>query len=207
MKIRHEIHRMVYIDGIINTVTGYTFKPGVKYIQRELSPSQYKDFQIYMAIQLAKEFERAIDTQRYKGTKWAPLTISYLTYKQRMNYSLNIWEATGYMKDNITVYKKGNFLGVGFPQDVKYKKTGLKVNNVARYVEYGTNRRTIHGKKTMSARPLFRPILAYVRKHIDRYYRMYLNELSKANKMGKLYVLYQTARSKQYIKAMKFVRR
>lgn len=133
-----------------------------------------------MAVTLAKEFERAIDTQRYKGTKWAPLSISYLTYKQRKNLSLNIWEATGYLKNSITVFKKfTNFIAVGFQQKQYYPNSGAQVNMVARYVEYGTNRNTVNGKKTMPARPLFRPIASYVSKHISRYYKTYLKEIDK----------------------------
>ena len=168
------------VDGIYITVSQHMLKLGSKRIQKELGGLYYQDFLIFMAVTLAKEFERAIDTQRYKGTKWAPLSISYLTYKQRKNLSLNIWEATGYLKNSITVFKKfNNFIAVGCQQKQYYPNSGAQVNMVARYVEYGTNRNTVNGKKTMPARPLFRPIASYVSKHISRYYKAYLKEIGK----------------------------
>ena len=168
------------VDGIYITVSQHMLKLGSKRIQKELGGLYYQDFLIFMAVTLAKEFERAIDTQRYKGTKWAPLSVSYLTYKQRKNLSLNIWEATGFLKNSITIFKKfNNFIAVGFQQKQYYPNSGVQVNMVARYVEYGTNRNTVNGKKTMPARPLFRPIASYVSKHISRYYKDYLKEIGK----------------------------
>ena len=168
------------VDGIYITVSQHMLKLGSKRIQKELGGLYYQDFLIFMAVTLAKEFERAIDTQRYKGTKWAPLSVSYLTYKQRKNLSLNIWEATGFLKNSITIFKKfNNFIAVGFQQKQYYPNSWVQVNMVARYVEYGTNRNTVNGKKTMPARPLFRPIASYVSKHISRYYKAYLKEIGK----------------------------
>lgn len=91
MKILRSVVEMEHIDGIYITVSRHMFKLGSKRIQKELGSLYYKDFLIFMAVTLAKEFERAIDTQRYKGTKWAPLSVSYLTYKKRMGFSLNTW--------------------------------------------------------------------------------------------------------------------
>ena len=91
MKILRSVVEMEHIDGIYITVSQQMFKLGSKRIQKELGSQYYMDFLIFMAVTLAKEFERAIDTQRYKGTKWAPLSVSYLTYKKRMGFSLNTW--------------------------------------------------------------------------------------------------------------------
>lgn len=180
MKLLRNVQEMDRVDGIYITVSQHMLKLGSKRIQKELGGLYYQDFLIFMAVTLAKEFERAIDTQRYKGTKWAPLSVSYLTYKQRKNLSLNIWEATGFLKNSITIFKKfNNFIAVGFQQKQYYPNSGVQVNMVARYVEYGTNRNTVNGKKTMPARPLFRPIASYVSKHISRYYKAYLKEIGK----------------------------
>ena len=182
MKLLRNVQEMDRVDGIYITVSQHMLKLGSKRIQKELGSLYYQDFLIFMAVILAKEFERAIDTQRYKGTKWAPLSVSYLTYKQRKNLSLNIWEATGHLKNSITIFKKfNNFIAVGFQQKQYYPNSGVQVNMVARYVEYGTNRNTVNGKKTMPARPLFRPIASYVSKHISRYYKAYLKEIGKLN--------------------------
>lgn len=180
MKLLRNVQEMDRVDGIYITVSQHMLKLGSKRIQKELGGLYYQDFLIFMAVTLAKEFERAIDTQRYKGTKWAPLSVSYLTYKQRKNLSLNIWEATGFLKNSITIFKKfNNFIAVGFQQKQYYPNSWVQVNMVARYVEYGTNRNTVNGKKTMPARPLFRPIASYVSKHISRYYKAYLKEIGK----------------------------
>lgn len=205
MKILRSVVEMEHIDGIYITVSQHMFKLGSKRIQKELGSLYYKDFLIFMAVTLAKEFERAIDTQRYKGTKWAPLSVSYLTYKKRMGFSLNTWEATGYLKNNITIFKKfNNFIAVGFQQKQVYPNSGVQVNIIARYVEYGTNRNTINGKKTMPPRPLFRPIASYVSKHISRYYKMYLKELDKIKNSR---VPYLYLRNKSVIKSSKSKKR
>ncbi len=122
-----------------------------------------------------------------------------------MGFSLNTWEATGYLKNNITIFKKfNNFIAVGFQQKQVYPNSGVQVNIIARYVEYGTNRNTINGKKTMPARPLFRPIASYISKHISRYYKMYLKELDKVKNSR---VPYLYLRSKSVIKSSKSKKR
>ena len=167
------------IDGIIITVTGYTYNPGKNSLRKFLSAEQYKDFQIYMSEQLLNEFVRAIDNQRYAMKSWPPLSVTYRTWKKKHKLSLNIWEATGYLKDNMKIFKKGNLIAVGFMQKDTYPNSSLKVNQVARYVEYGTVK--------MPARPLFRPITEYMRKNVNRYYKKYQKEL-KASKKQYLYL-------------------
>lgn len=164
--------------AILITPTGYMYNPGVRSIKNSLSNKQFKDFSIYIADKMADTFHDAIDTQRYKGNKWPPLTIRYLTWKGKKNLSLNIWEATGCLKNNIKVFKKGNYIAVGFKQSDVYPKTAAKVNTIARYMEYGTNK----PKGAMPPRPLFRPITIYMRKHVSDYYKRYQNELKSKNK-------------------------
>jgi len=126
-----------------------------------------------MAEQLQKEFIRAIDTQRYRKDpkKWPPLTINYLRYKQKHKLSLNIWEATGHLKKNIKVFMRGTLIVVGFKRDDHYVTTNVKINKVAKYVEYGGIR--------LPPRPLFRAITAYVRKNISTYYKRFRKEVLK----------------------------
>ena len=71
-------------------------------------------------------------------------------------------------------------IAVGFRQKDVYPDTSLKVNTVARYVEYGTNRSSKGGG--MPPRPLFRPVLVYMRKHVNDYYRNYLKDLKRLGK-------------------------
>lgn len=70
-----------------------------------------------MSDMLASELYKAIDTQRYtkyNKSKWKPLSFSYYTWKKRHKLSLHIWEATGCLKSNIKVFKKGSYIAVGF---------------------------------------------------------------------------------------------
>ena len=168
--------------GIIITPTGYMYKPGSSSLVKKLSQDEYRDFQFYMADMLCYEFERAIDSQRYKHdvSKWPPLSFKYLTWKKSHNLSLKIWEATGTLKSNLKIFRKGSFIAVGFKQADVYPKSRLKINNIARYLEYGTN--NSNGKVRIPPRPLFRPITVYMRKHINDYYKKYQKELKSQNK-------------------------
>lgn len=166
------------VDGIIVTVTGYTYSPGKNSIKKKVSEDEYKDFQIYMAVRLRDAFVDAIDKQRYASKFWAPLSMKYYTWKKRHNLSLNIWEATGHMKNSIKIFKKGNFIAVGFTQRDLYPKSLVQVNKIARYLEFG-------GRKNPNrppSRPLFRPITEYMRKNVSRYYKSYKKELVKSKK-------------------------
>jgi hypothetical protein len=158
-------------DGIIISVTGYRWHPGNRYIRDTLTHQEFIQFQIYMANQLKKEIVRAIDTQRYKRyvRKWPPLSISYLKYKKKAGLSTNIWEATGHLRNNIQVFKRENFLVVGFKKTQMYPQTLLQFNKVAKYVEYG-------GVK-LPPRPLFRAITEYVRKNLDDYFKKFKKEV------------------------------
>lgn len=179
MNIPKSVINLKNPKAILITPTGYTYNPGIKSIKSTMTAQQYQDFSIYMADMLASTFYDAIDTQRYANTKhWPPLSISYVTWKGRHNLSLNIWEATGCLKNNIKVFKKGNYIAVGFKQSDKYPKTQAQVNTIARYMEYGTNKRV----GAMPPRPLFRPITIYMRKHVSDYYKRYQKELKASGK-------------------------
>ena len=170
------------IDGIIITVTGYTYTPGRNSIKKNMSPDEYKDFMIYMSEQLLNEFVRAIDNQRYVSTRsnnaWKPLSLAYVTWKKKHKLSTNIWEATGHLKKSLKIFKKGNLIAVGFRQTDLYPKSFAKVNDIARFLEYGS--RKIQDRPP--ARPLFRPITIYMRKNVKIYYKRYMKELSRTNK-------------------------
>lgn len=174
--IPDEVKKIKNTKGILITVTGYIYNPGSLKLKKELSEDELRDFQLYMADQLCETFRSAIDTQRYKGRKWPPLSVAYSTWKGKKHLSLNIWEATGTLKKEIKVFKKGNFIAVGFKQKDHYKSK-VKINDVGRYMEYGTN-----GKHGMPPRPLFRPVTIYMRKHVNDYYKKYKKELDKKNK-------------------------
>lgn len=123
-------------------------------------------FAAYMAKELRNQFKDAITKQRFKST-WPPLSIPYRDWKGDHNLSLNIWEATGYLKKSIVYRKRNGYYLVGIDPYKKYKD-GPKVLYVAQCIEYGTSR--------MPARPLFRPIFNQVRKNIRRYWVKFLRE-------------------------------
>ena len=176
---------MKRIDGIYISVTGYTYNPGKLSFRKSMTADQYRDFLIYMADQILSEFVSAIENQRYKsGSKaWKPLSVKYKTWKKTHNLSLNIWEATGHLKDSLKVFKKGNLIAVGFTQSDLYPKSFAKVNDIARYLEYGGNK----NPNRPPSRPLFRPVLESVRKSVKRYYKKYQKEVA-SSKTGFLYI-------------------
>lgn len=178
-KIPNKVLRMKNIKGIKITVTGYTYKVGTNKIRKELDKKQYNDFCIYIADILKDTLVDAIDSQRYYNTKWPPLNVSYLKYKKINKLSLNVWEATGKLKNSITIFNKGNYVMIGFKNNDKYKDSGLSLNRVARFVEYGTSS---PGRQGSPPRPLFRPVSVHIRKNISRYYVSYKKELEKENK-------------------------
>lgn len=180
MKITRNAINMNRIDGILITVTGYSYNPGTIKLKKFLTDKQLKDFTLYMASVIGDEFVRAIDTQRYKSSKWPPLSVRYYTWKKKHSLSLNMWEATGHLKNEIKVFKKGNFIAIGFRQKDYYPNTRLQVNKVARFVEFGTN--GSNGRNGLPPRPLFRPVLIHIRKHIDDYYKKYQKELKSVSR-------------------------
>lgn len=179
MKIPNDVLKMKKIDGVFVTVSGYTYNPGISSIKDTLRPKQYKDFQIYASDIIADAFVAAIDSQRYKSTHWPPLTIRYVDWKRRKKYSVKIWECTSFMKNHIKVFKKGNFIALGFMRKDCYPRTAVSLNRIAKYVEFGTVK--------MPARPLFRPIVLYYRKNVSRLFKNYQKELNK-RKVDYLYL-------------------
>lgn len=128
--------------------------PKLKDIQHE--------FAKYLAGVIQFEVQRAIETQRYKWN-WTPLSERYLKSKIRRGESLNIWEATGYLKNNITVWKSGSRYVVGLRTWAKNPINGQPLYVIAKSLEMGVPSRNI------PPRPLFRPIFNFVTKNIGRY--------------------------------------
>jgi hypothetical protein len=165
--------KMRRVEGIIISVTGYTWRPGLQTIKKELSELNYAKFLLYMAEMCQRELISAIDKQRYKKDVkiWPPLNMKYLKYKKKHNLSTNIWEATSTLKNGISIFKRGDYIVVGFKKTATYPNTTLKINKVAGYVEYG-------GVK-LRPRPLFRKIPEYLRKNVDRSYKKFKRDILK----------------------------
>lgn len=137
-----------------------------KIISKDYPEWVQEKFAAYVAGIMRDQFKEAIDKQRFKST-WPPLSEPYMDWKGKHNLSLNIWEATGYLKKSIVYRKRNGYYLVGIDPYKRYKN-GPKVLFVAKCIEYGTSR--------MPARPLFRPIFNQIRKHMGRYWRKFLAE-------------------------------
>lgn len=140
-----------------------------KYKLNKLSVSEKQEilsqFSQYLADRMVDLLKKRIKTQ-YRYLKWSPLTPGYLAFKSRMGLSLNIWEATGYLLNNITYYQEGNNYIVGIDPYVVYPDTKVNVLFVAKCMEFGT--------RYMPARPLFGPTVMFMRRHVRKYWESFL---------------------------------
>lgn len=135
------------------------------------------------ALFLSSQLRYAIKEQRYK-TYWAPLSKPYLRFKKKRGWSINTWEATGYLQDQIRAYWSGskNAFVVGinpydrhpggrswtFMRNItlggrrhsrKWLITtgdGWYTLKIAKTLEYGS--RTLAEGNSIPSRPLFRPV-------------------------------------------------
>jgi len=140
------------------------YRPGIRILEEEGYPQLLNEFALYVSNILKDELVRAVDNQRY-AHDWEPLSVPYYEYKERNNLSLKIWEATSLLKDSIEVLRKRDYFEVGVSKTQVYPGTLVRVYRVARYMEYGT--------QDMPARPLFRPLVRYIRKNIRRYWNKF----------------------------------
>jgi hypothetical protein len=151
------------------------WSPGVRLAFAERRPDLLPGFARYMAKICVMELRRAIRTQRYKTT-WEPLSVHYSTYKIQKDLSLNTWEATGHLINSITWWEQGDYYVVGIKPSTSYPSNpGLKVSKVAKFLEYGTEK--------MPARPLFRPLFQYLKKHIRTFWSRYLAEVGQKRRV------------------------
>lgn len=136
-----------------------------------LKGTEYEDllgeFAKYIAEEYVKQLIDGINNQRYKGI-WEPLTPAYLDYKRKNNMSENIWEATGFLKDSIGVWKYKNYYVVGVKRNIVYPGSKVPVYKVVRWIEFGTSK--------MPARPLFLPIKRSISGNIRNYWNKFLLE-------------------------------
>lgn len=118
----------------------------------------------YLTITMKKMLKQSIKKQYYVRY-WEPLSHNYLKFKREHGLSENIWEATGKLVNSISYRRQGNKFVIGIPKNVKYSN-GVSVQYVAKCMEFGT--------KNMPARPLFNPVLRYIKRHIRTYWELYL---------------------------------
>lgn len=165
------INRMELFVNVTDEVyspRGFLTHPNYSHLFNSMSNSDKErvlaGFVRYLAVTIRKILKTSIKTQYYGG-RWEPLSDSYLKFKQAHGLSENIWEATGKLVDSISYYRRGDRYIIGIKDTARYPN-GLSVLYVAKCMEFGT--------KNMPARPLFAPVLRYVRRHIRTYWEMYL---------------------------------
>lgn len=145
-------------------ITNSKFSVGYK--AEYIDPVHHSNFSRFIANQIATLLVKAIDDQRYKS-KWKPLSESYQEWKKVKGLSPKIWEATGLLKMSIDYDDVDDIIYVGIDPLLHYDN-GQNILQVARWLEYGT--------KNIPERPLFRPILQYVRGNIKFFYNKFLRE-------------------------------
>lgn len=149
------------------------WRPGTKIAKKE-HQKLLGQFAHYMAKVMAEEVRKAIITQKYAGT-WAPLSVEYLDFKKKHGLSLKIWEATEFLRKNITAYRSNDKYVVGVNKRIKYPGTKVPAWKVMFWMEFGTSK--------MPARPLFRPVATALRKNVRYHWIQFL----KTKKLDHLY--------------------
>lgn len=152
---------MIYLQPI-----NKYWDPGVRLLAEE-SPAIRKAFQSYMAREYVRLVKLCIDDQRYKS-KWKDLTPGYLEYKRKHGLSLNIWEATGQLKNSLKLFSRGGSIIIGFDRRSHHKGSKAKLIDIAKWMEYGTIR--------MPPRPLFRVVYMYMSSNVSYFWKKFLRE-------------------------------
>jgi hypothetical protein len=147
---------------------------GLGKLSDEEKSTVLKNFASYIADNMVYLLKTRIRSAYY-DFKWTPLSVSWLYFKKQHGLPEHPWEATGYMLSAIRVIKKGNNYVVGIPQNLRYPpvngKQGSNVLKIARCLEYGTEH--------IPARPLFKPVLTFVQRHIRAFWNQFLTDPSK----------------------------
>lgn len=148
---------MIYIE-----VLKRKWNPGKKMLEDE---KETRKFEKFMGNEFIKLCIKAIDEQRYK---WQPLDLEYEYVKYRKGLSLNIWEATGELKNHLKFKERTGRIGFTKGKHSKAKMTYVKL---ARILEYGTLR--------IPPRPLFRNVYRYMNNNMAFFLNKFRKEVGK----------------------------
>ncbi len=125
-------------------------------------------FQRFMAERIAEHLKNGIFRQKWKS-RWKRLSPKYLKWKKRKGLDTRILLAHHYYISSITVYRSGGDWVVGVKPFQKHPATGVRMEKLARFLEFGTSR--------MPPRPHWRPALEEVRRNSGRFLRRYLRDV------------------------------
>ncbi len=127
-----------------------------------------KGYEKRMAEYIAEYFRRGIFRQKWKS-RWKPLSEKYRRYKLRKGLDTRTLLAYHYYVNSITAYRSGNDWVVGAKPFQKHPKTGIPMEKLARFLEFGTRR--------MPARPHWRPAFLEAQKNAGKILRRYLRDV------------------------------
>ena len=171
-------YRYIYIQTIKKK-----WKPGLRMIPDDLKDEYYSDWLYFMAEEFRDEIVRAINLQRFKNNNlsqyksgntsskgWPPLNLAYYKWKKKKKYSLKMWEATGFLKNKLTLLSRDTrgddaHIMVGFKFYTLYPQRDVSPLLVSRVLEFGSD--------VVPPRPLFRPMYIYMRKNVRGYWKKF----------------------------------
>lgn len=122
-------------------------------------------FALYLSNLIKARIKRSILIQKVNGKPmrliYEPLSKEYQkrkTPENRNKFYLN----TGWMYENIKVYRYGGKYYIGFPKWQRHKYSKAKASDILSWNELGTSK--------APARPIVEPHLRFVMKHLSEYW-------------------------------------
>lgn len=118
------------------------------------------EYQRYMAFVYYQAINRALDKELY-DKKFVRLSSDYLQWKFDNHLYTNTWQATGFLRFNISIKRLGklNYHITFFNK--RRPDSDLRLLKLARYLEYGTDR--------IPPRPLFTNVFRNISHNTSRY--------------------------------------
>ncbi len=133
-----------------------------------------QDFALYLAGILKLRIKHSIDTQSLGKVSfksiYKPLSKDYKATKVRRNRD-KFWVNTEHLVNNITVWRTGKIVRIGFKGKAYYPGTRLRVLQVVMWMERGTKNKD--GSEKMPPRPLFLPHARMMSKNVGAYFDKY----------------------------------
>ena len=126
-------------------------------------------FALYLSRLLRLRIQESVKHQKL-GNKpmkqiYKPLSPAYKKTK-KWGTKNKFWVNTGWLIENIHVWRQGHDIWVGYGNKVRHPETKAKAQNIIIWLEKGT--------KNIPARPLFTPNFVYVRKNIGRFFKKFV---------------------------------
>lgn len=144
----------------------YKAKDFFEYVSIEDRDPLYDDFAKYVANYLKAIIKGCIRTQQFPTSvgSYRPHSPRYRAFKERTGRNKGFWIATGFLVDNLQVYKVRSIIYIGYPKGMNHPDNGYPLWKIVLVNEKGSPRRNI------AARPLFLPASAAISKDIFRHF-------------------------------------